>query len=422
MSRVHRASWVLPIDAPLIRDGWVEVDHGQIIGLGGSPRPDSEPGTANPEREPRTRNDEPRTVILPALVNAHTHLELSWMRGRVPPGDTMPAWAARLISERQRGDSIQQRSTVGADFRRDAIAGAIEEARASGTGLIGDVANTLEACGPLAGSRLSATVFFELLGFRAADPAGLVAAARDRLAALPSSNRLKWAIAPHAPYSVSPNLFRAIAAATAGRPLSVHLGESPEEIRFLRDGRGPWRDLLERIGAWSPEWVAPECGCVEYMRRLGVLTDRLIAVHGVQFNDDELQQLASCGATVVTCPRSNRWTGAGVPPIGRFYRSGVRVALGTDSLASVENLNLFSEMVVVRRLCPDIPAGHILKSATLEGAVALGFGRELGSISPGKRAELLAIRLPEGAFKPKDVEEYLVGGIEPIDITWLDAG
>ena len=152
MSRVHRASWVLPIDAPPIRDGWVEVDDGHIVGLGGSPRPDSEPGTANPEREPRTRTDEPRTAILPALVNAHTHLELSWMRGRVPPGDTMPAWAARLISERQRGDSIQQRSTAGADFRRDAIAGAIKEARASGTGLVGDVANTLEACGPLADS------------------------------------------------------------------------------------------------------------------------------------------------------------------------------------------------------------------------------------------------------------------------------
>jgi cytosine/adenosine deaminase-related metal-dependent hydrolase len=242
------------------------------------------------------------------------------------------------------------------------------------------VANTLEACGPLADSPLSATVFFELLGFRAADPAGVVAAARDRLAALPSANRLQWAIAPHAPYSVSPNLFRAIAAAAAGRPLSVHLGESPEEIRFLRDGRGPWRDLLERIGAWSSEWVAPGCGCVEYMQRLGILTDRLIAVHGVQFNDGELQQLASCGATVVTCPRSNRWTGAGVPPISRFYRSGVRVALGTDSLASVEDLNLFSEMAAMRRLCPDIPAGHILKSATLEGAVALGFGRELGSI------------------------------------------
>ena len=158
----------------------------------------------------------------------------------------MPTWAARLISERQQGDSIQQRSTAGADFRRVAIVAAIAEARASGTGLVGDVTNTLEACGPLADSRLSATVFFELLGFRAADPAGLVEAARVRLSALPSSNRLHWAIAPHAPYSVSPNLFRAIVAAADGQPLSVHLGESPEEIRFLRDGRGPWRELLER--------------------------------------------------------------------------------------------------------------------------------------------------------------------------------
>ena len=415
MSRVHRAAWVLPIDAPPIRGGWVEVDNGRIVALGAA-----EPRGAS--RESRAVNGEPRVAILPALVNAHTHLELSWMRGRVPPGDAMPAWAARLISERQHGDSIHQCSTAGADFRRDAIVAAIAEARASGTGLVGDVTNTLESCGPLADSRLSATVFLELLGFRAADPAGLVEAAKARLADLPSSNRLQWAIAPHAPYSVSPNLFRAIAAAAAGGPLSVHLGESPEEIRFLRDGRGPWRDLLERISAWTPDWVAPGCGCVEYMQRLGLLTDRLIAVHGVQFSDDELRQLASCGATVVTCPRSNQWTGAGVPPIGRFYRSGVRVALGTDSLASVEDLNLFSEMVAVRRLSPETPASHILKSATLEGAVALGFGRELGSISPGKRAELLAVRVPERAVRREDVEEYLVGGIAPADITWLDAG
>jgi cytosine/adenosine deaminase-related metal-dependent hydrolase len=414
MSRVHRAAWVLPIDAPPIHNGWVEVDNGRIVAVGAA-------DARGASREPRVASREARVAILPALVNAHTHLELSWMRGRVPPGDAMPDWAARLIAERQQGDSIQQRSTAGSDFRRDAIVGAIAEARASGTGLVGDVTNTLEAWGPLADSRLSATVFFELLGFRAADPAALVESAKGRLADVPSSNRLRWAIAPHAPYSVSPSLFRAIAGAAAGRPLSVHLGESREEIQFLRDGHGPWRDLLERIGAWSPDWVAPGCGSVEYMQRLGLLSDRLIAVHGVQFDDDDLRQLASCDATVVACPRSNRWTGAGVPPISSFYRSGVRVAFGTDSLASVDDLNLFSEMVAVRRLCPDIPASQILKSATLEGAVALGVGKEVGSISPGKRAELLAVRIPAEAATPKDVEEYLVGGIEPADITWLEA-
>jgi len=411
MPRVHRAAWVLPIDAPPIRDGWVEVDRGLIVGVG--------VGVG----EQRTANGEPRTVLLPALVNAHTHLELSWMRGRVSRGQSMPAWAARLIAERQAGHSIQQRSPAGADYRSTAVVAAIAEARASGTTLVGDVTNTLEACDPLSQSGLSAAVFFELLGFRAADSDAIVAGAMQRLAALPRLDRLRSAIAPHAPYSVSPDLFRAIAAAADGRPLSVHLGESPEELRFLRDGTGPWRDLLEGIGAWAPEWAPPACGPVEYVHRLGLLNDRLIAVHGVQFADDELRRLAACGATVVACPRSNRWTGAGVPPISRFYGAGVRVAIGTDSLASVEDLNLFSEMAEVRRVAPDIPARRILRSATLDGAIALGFGSELGSIAPGKRAELIAVRIPPGPLSPpglEDVEEYLVGGIQPTDIAWLE--
>ena len=174
---------------------------------------------------------------------------------------------------------------------------------------------------------------------------------------------------------------------TGGQPLSLHLGESPEEVRFLHDGTGSVARRARahrRVGA---RLVPPACGPVEYVERLGLLNDRLIAVHGVQFKDDEMRRLASSGATVVTCPRSNRWTGAGVPPIGGFYASRVRVAIGTDSLASVEDLNVFSEMAEVRRLAPEVPACQILKSATLHGATALGFANDLGSISVGKRAD-----------------------------------
>ena len=202
-----------------------------------------------------------------------------------------------------------------------------------------------------------------------------------------------------------------------GKPLSIHLGESAQEIDFLRDGTGEWRGLLEALGAWNPSWVVPGCGPVEYLDRLGMVNRDLLAVHGVQFTDAELSRLAAAGATVVTCPRSNRWTGAGVPPIDRFYASGVRVAIGTDSLASVGDLNLFAEMAEVRRLAPAVPAARILASATLAGAEALGFAAELGSIEPGKRAQLLAVRLPADV---RDVEEYLLSGIEPGDIRWLD--
>jgi aminodeoxyfutalosine deaminase len=396
MFRMYRAAWVLPIDAPPIRNGWVAVDGGLIRGVGAS-----DDGNAA---------DHDPVAILPALVNAHAHLELSWMRGRVEPGTAMPAWAARLIATRE-GDG----GSAGEAVRRAAIGAAIDEMRATGTGLVGDVGNTMDACEPLVASGMSAVLFHELLGFRAADPAAQVEAARQRIAALPARHRVRATLAPHAPYSVSPALFQAIGAAAAGGPLSVHLGESAEEIRFLRDGTGAWRELLERLGAWTPEWTPPACGPVEFVERLGLLNEWLLAVHGVQFDAGDLQRLAAADATLVTCPRSNRWTGAGTPPLERIYASGVRVAIGTDSLASVEDLNLFNEMAAVRRLAASVAARQILRSATLDGARALGFGDELGSLTPQKRADLIAVRIPRDVV---DVEEYLVGG--SVDrVEWL---
>ncbi len=316
--------------------------------------------------------------ILPGLVNAHTHLELSWMQGRVPPGGAMPEWAERLIGIRR---------AAGQDDPGP-IHAAIRDARTAGTALVGDVSNTLASWAPLAVSPLSAAVFFELIGFRAPDAGAIVAHAQARLAALDACDRLRPALAPHAPYSVSPELFRAIGRAAGDRPVSVHLGESSEEVRFLLDGGGPWRDLLEKVGAWTGQWTPPACGPVEYLDRLGLLNDRLVAVHAAQLSDAELDRLASAGASVVACPRSNRWTGAGTPPLTRFYASGVRVAVGTDSLASVEDLSVFSELAAMRALAPDVPARRLLESATIDGATALGFAAELGSIAPGKRAEL----------------------------------
>ena len=151
---------------------------------------------------------------------------------------------------------------------------------------------------------------------------------------------------------------------------------------------------------------------------MGLVTGRLLAVHGTQLTDPELARLAEAGATVVACPRSNRWTGAGTPPVERFYGSGVRVAIGTDSLASVEDLNLFQELAAVRRLAPGVPAARLLESATVIGAAALGFASEFGTLEPGKRADAIAVSLPAGV---EDVEEYLLSGIQPGEIRWLDS-
>lgn len=414
---LYRAAWVLPISAPPIRNGGVLARDGRVVAVSaafddGQSLSDRETGRSRGGSDADTRIetvDLGDVAILPGLVNAHTHLELSWMRGRIPPSGSMPAWAMRLIAIRR-----EQGSDPPAP-----IADAIRESRAAGTALVGDVTNTLAACKLLSDSRLGGDIFFELLGFNQASPQQVVEAAQSTLAQLTPGSRWRRSIVPHAPFSVSPALFRAIATAGNDCAVSVHLGESPEEIQFLRDGTGAWRELLGRIGAWTDAWQPPGCGPVEYLDQLGLVNDRLLAVHGTQLQKPELARLAGARATLVACPRSNRWTGAGTPPVERFYESGVRVALGTDSLASVEDLNVFAELAQMRNLAPHVPAARLLESATLSGAEALGFASQFGSIEPGKRAELIAVRLLRGV---DDVEEYLVSGIQPDGIAWLDTG
>jgi cytosine/adenosine deaminase-related metal-dependent hydrolase len=408
---LHHAAWVLPIAGPPIRDGWVTVQDGRIVDLGRGQGPGAgDQETAYPESRPGHRPPGPGScAILPGLINAHCHLELSWMRRQVPPAASMPEWVARLLALRR---------AAGAD-PPEPIADAILEMRASGTAAVGDITNSLAAWEPLADSPLSAAVFLELLGFNVPDPRQVIAGAAARLADLTPLAWLRPAIVPHAPFSVSPALLREIAAFEQVGPVSVHVGESPDEIEFLQHGTGRWRQMLEQLGVWSEGWTAPGCGPVEFLSRSGLVNDRLLAVHCVQLTDEELAALATAGATVVTCPRSNEWTGVGTPPVERFYASRVRVAVGTDSLASVDDLSMFNEMAAVRAVAPGVPAGRILRSATLDGATALGFGGDLGSIEPGKRAELIAVDVPADVA---DVEEYLVSGrVQPSHLRWLDA-
>ena len=398
-----RADWLLPICDEPIRNGWVTVDAKGINRVGAGVAPDA-------------AEDLGRSVILPSLVNAHTHLELSYLEGRVPPGTSFVPWVRSLMALRRTYPDPSAPEIL-ASARK-----AIAAARAAGTGLIGDVSNTLVTVPMLREAAMPSQVFHELLGFSVAEPGARVAAAAAANRAAGEDQRdVRVTLAAHAPYSVSPDLFRAIRAAVDERPspvTTVHLGESPDEVQFLRNGTGPFRTLLEDFGVWAPDWQAPGTAPVNYLLDLGFLDCCVLAVHGVQFDGDDLSRLAALGVTIVSCPRSNVHVGVGSPPLEAFYAMDVKVAFGTDSLASVADLNLFTELREARRIAPRVPARRLLESATLTGARALGFGERFGSIEPGKRASLIAVRVPAGV---DDVEEYLVGGIEPDAIRWLDA-
>jgi aminodeoxyfutalosine deaminase len=400
----YHASWVLPISQPPIRDGWVAVDRGRIVAVGHRVPADG-------ARDVRLGD----VVIMPGLVNAHTHLELSYLRDQIPPAPSFVTWVRGVMAgRRMHGDPRAQPILA-------AIEQAIAESHAAGTVAVGDISNTLATFELLTKSPLAAVVFYELIRFNAPDPRSFVDAAAAAIDALPATEFVRASLAAHAPYSVAPLVFRAIRETVdrdAFTPCSVHLAESAEEVEFVRAGTGPWRSLLEDIGAWDPTWVAPGVSPVQFLDDAGFLGANVVAVHGVQMTLDDLGILKARGTALVTCPRSNGHTGAGAPPIQDFYDAGVRVAIGTDSLASSPDLNVFAELATMRALAPYVPASSLLRSATLEGARALGFDADYGSIEPSKRAQLIAVSLPPGE---DDVEEYLVGGIGPEQIRWLQS-
>ena len=399
----YTADWILPIGDEPIRRGVVAIDDGRIVAVSSDTTGEV--------------IDLGSVAVLPALVNAHTHLELSYLRDRIGPRDRFLDWIDELMAMRREfPDAADQRILAAA---REAIA----EARASGTGLVGDISNTLVTIDLAEQAGLTAHVFYELLGFNAPDAIGRVSAARAQLDAATAGRRhVRASLAPHAPYSVSPSLFTAIRAdvdAHSHAVSSVHLGESPEELEFLARGTGPWRALLERLGVWNDEWTPPGASPVGYLSDLGFLDRRVLAVHGVQFDGDDLARLSTLGMTIVSCPRSNQYVGVGTPPLEAFYAMDVDVAFGTDSLASCPDLNLFAEIAEARRLATRVPARRLLESATAVGARALGYADAVGTIEPGKQAALIAVDVPDDV---SDVEEYLVSGITPDAVRWVPHG
>ena len=404
MIRYH-ARWVLPVASPPIADGWVAVDGGRVVAVGRG-------------RPADFADDEQLgdVALMPGLVNAHTHLELSYLHDEVPPASEFVTWIRNVMAARRQRPDPRAADIV------DAIDRAIVESRASGTAVVGDVSNTLVTFEPLARSALAAIVFYELIRFNAPDPRALVDAATAEIEALAPTEWVRASLAAHAPYSVAPLVLRAIREAVdrdALRPCSVHLCESAEETEFLRTGLGSWRRLLEDVGAWDPAWTPPGVSPVQFLDESGFLGANVLAVHGVQMTLDDLGRLKARGTTLVTCPRSNGHTGAGAPPIQDFYDAGVRVAIGTDSLASSPDLNVFAELATMRALAPAVPATALLESATIEGARALGFDADYGTIEPAKRARLIAVDLSPDV---DDVEEYLVSGIRPAQIRWVTEG
>ncbi|MES1171666.1 MAG: amidohydrolase family protein [Bacteroidota bacterium] len=390
--RLVSAPWIVPVVTPPIRDGAVllgdgahgdGIDDNTIVAVGRRADLLRLHGAL-----PETRAE---GTLCPGLVNAHAHLELSSLAGAVPGGDGVVAWTRRLAPR------LAARAAESASVDESALRAA-HDAQRFGTAALADVGNGTAGWRAMAQVGLKGTFFHELVGSReartgdaladaAAERAGAQAAAADRLRDIPAVP------APHAPYSVGPDLMRRIfaAAAAAGRATTIHLAEDGDEIDLLRAGAGAWPAVLEALGVPPGERV-PRLGPAAYLESLGAFAapPPPLLVHMVHADADDRRRARAAGATVVLCPRSNLHIGGRLPDVPALIADGLRLAMGTDSLASVPDLSLWAEMATLAIHFPQVAPRAWLAAATMGGAAALGLAR-LGSLAPGQRPGLLDV-------------------------------
>lgn len=360
------ARWIFPADRAPLENGVITVTGESITAI-------------TPRGERMADVDLGDAAVLPGLVNAHTHLDLSGLRGEELPKSDFTLWLRRVIQFR-RNRSV-------ADVEKDIQAGRAQSL-ACGTTLLGDISAGGSSWVALAAGPLRAVVFYELLGLPRERARHAWKQARDWLDAHPATELLRPGLSAHAPYSVRRSLFRA-AAARARRddlPLAVHLAETRDEMALLRHRTGPFTDFLRELQVYDPDGLVHGPEEVLQLHR-GV--QPFLVVHGNYLNGSRVPE----GSTVIYCPRTHAAFAHDPHPFPRFLAAGVRVALGTDSLASNPDLDLLEEARFLHRKYPQLPGETLLRMATLSGAEALGWEDETGSLTPCKSADLVVVPL-----------------------------
>ncbi len=367
-TRTLTARWVFPVVGPPLARGTVTIRDGTIAAVDphGVRAADDELGNA---------------ALLPGLVNAHTHLDLSGARGLVPPTapEQFTDWLRGVIAYR-RARTPQQ---VASDIRTG-----LEDCLRSGTTLVGDISADGGSWDRLADAALRAIVFREVIGLTAEGVnrwQDAVAWVRDR-----SHERCQAAYSPHAPYSVNAAvLMKSVGCA---KPVTIHLAESPAELELLAHRSGPFVEFLRQLGIWENAVLAPSLAWILEQTQAAGTPRPVLYAHGNYLPADTPIR---SHVTVVYCPRTHAAFQHPPHPFRDLLARGVRVCLGTDSLASNPDLDILAEARFVHSQYPDFPGEQLLRMITLAGAEALGWAHECGSLEVGKSADLVAVPLPQ---------------------------
>jgi len=379
------ARWLFPVDGPPLPNGVVVIADDKIAAV-------------LPHSSRSHDIDLGNVAILPGLVNAHTHLDLTGLRGQSPPTPDFTEWLRGVIAHRRR----QTREEIDAD-----ICMGVKESIAAGTTLIGDIAAAGASWEALSQTSLRAVVFYELLGLPLTRANKVESDGFQWLDAHPPTDTCRPALSPHASYSVHTSLIQWASALTNSYavPLATHLAETNEELELLTQRSGPLLPFLEELGVWDADGLAES---PEEIIRCTLGAGPLLLIH-CNYLSPEIELHSE--TTIVYCPRTHAAFGHPPHPFREFLQRGVGVALGTDSLASNPDLSILAEMRFIHQRYPNFPGDLLLRMGTLSGAEALGWADEAGSLTPGKSADLVIVPLPDNDGEP---HQLLFGSEQPV--------
>jgi aminodeoxyfutalosine deaminase len=376
---IHRARYVLAEPDLLLQNAAIHVsDRGRISRV---------ETWSNTHKQAKVL-DWGSSVIIPGLVNAHAHLELTSLHNQLTHFRSFTDWISQLMNRRQSWTE------------KDYLASAAEGSRlslASGTTLAGDITSSGFGWSAASGQDLRRVIFKEVLALGSDRADEVLSQLNLLLKKAPSNPLLVHGISPHAPYSVSPELYRRSSelARRQRMLLTTHVAETRAELQFLQTGTGEFRSFLDGIGAMPADWKPPGLPPVFYLDTLGVLGPCCLLAHCNYLDKDSVARILRTHSSVVYCPRSHDFFGHENHPVRQLLDLGVNVALGTDSLASNFSLSMMDEMRFLFRKRKDIKAEEIFRAATINGAAALHFGGVLGRLRRSYWADMAVFEIPK---------------------------
>jgi len=380
------ADWLLTMDGPPVPRGGVLIDGATVVAAGA------------PERlpaPPDAREERISGVLLPGLVNTHTHLELTGLAVAVPPAD-FPGWIRALRAAKEAKPP---------EWFAAAAAAGVRAGLAGGVTTFVDTGDSGAALDALVAAGASGVVYQEVFGPDPSQRDVSLAGLEARLGSLRqrATDRVRVGISPHAPYTVSGPLYRAVAALAAREavPIAVHLAESAAETDLVTSGAGLFADAWRARGIPpldpAAEGLTPESlrSPVAWLDAHGVLGPDTLCIHCVRVDEEDVELLRSRGASVAHCPISNAEHGHGSAPLARLLGAGIPVGVGTDSELSVGTVDLFREARAARDLAR-LDARRALALVTTDAARAAGLGARVGRLAPGFDADLVALAVDLG--------------------------